>query len=118
MLLSRARATMFLDMLHSLTVQPSILLMLQLLQLSYDDLLLLQVVTLEQAVQSGADVYLTTTGVTGTVAALHLTAMKDGAVVGSIGIGTPHGEIEVSTSAPVTYKHMRCFSTACVIVVA
>jgi S-adenosylhomocysteine hydrolase len=47
-------------------------------------------------VQSGADVYLTTTGVTGTVAARHLTAMKDGAVVGSIGIGTPHGEIEVS----------------------
>eukprot|EP00953_Heterococcus_sp_UTEX-ZZ885_P008683 5178-Heterococcus_DN1.PRE.3 len=55
-----------------------------------------EVVTLEQAVQSGADVYLTTTGVTDTVAARHLTAMKDGAVVGSIGIGTPHGEIEVA----------------------
>jgi S-adenosylhomocysteine hydrolase len=74
-----------------------------LLLLSSDKLLLLllQVVTLEQAVQSGADVYLTTTGVTGTVAARHLTAMKDGAVVGSIGIGTPHGEIEVGTAAIV-----------------
>jgi S-adenosylhomocysteine hydrolase len=63
-------------------------------------------------------VYLTTTGVTGTVAARHLRAMKDGAVVGSIGVGTPHGEIEVGTAAPVTEKQKRCCSTTSIVEVA
>jgi hypothetical protein len=44
--------------------------------------------------------------------------MKDGAVVGSIGVGTPHGEIEVGTAAPVTEKQKRCCSTTSIVEVA